>query len=80
MMRIKPSAIGYYLLIHPDGDGWAVSSFNVAGLWSGGSICKTKAEAKRRRAYLIRHHKKLAKARELTPTSSPAASGPGAEG
>ena len=60
---MRPTALGYVLLVVPDlGDGkWYVHSFGRSGRWRSASVCDSKADAYRRRRWLVRHHARRAR-------------------
>lgn len=67
-MRMKPSALGYLLLVLPDNPyrgTWQVANFSAAtGEYGGATVnLPSKAAAVARRRRLVRHHARLAKER-----------------
>ena len=60
---MKPTALGYYLLVLPDrgsANGWEVAMFSRGGRWQAGVCLPSKAAAHAERRKLVRHHKRLA--------------------
>ena len=63
---MEPTAIGYYLCIHPafGSEGhWYLSSFDSRGIWKASTRCLSRSEALRERRKRRAYHIRLAKER-----------------